>query len=1143
MDQRGDGDLGRLLRDARVGRGLTQEALADRAGVSVGALRDLEQGRTGRPRPRSLQALAEALGLPRRDGARLVRLAEHVRHRPAALSGPAQISILGPLSVTRPAGPVSVGVGRHRIVLARLALTPNRPVGREELIRLLWGDAAPPSAANVVQTHVSRLRRLLEPKALPAGFRALALVPGGYMLRADGERLDLVTYQSRLAQERLSTLAPQRAFDLLTDALEMWRGDSAADDVPELGGDPLVTGLAEERVEATIRLARLGEALRQQRQVLPLLRRLAKQYPWHESLHARLVVALAASGQQAAALDAYEGIRSRLAEELGIDPGAELVEARQAVLTGRWEPRGRIAVDERPGARAWQAPAPPTDFRGRAADLRRLERMLRYSPNRSGAEPAVVCVVSGMAGVGKTSLALKAAWAVRQDFPDGQFYLDLRGADDRPVAVRYALTRLLRALGVSDRAIPEDQDEAAALYRRLLGDRRVLVVLDNAYNAAQVRPLLPGPGGGAVLVTSRNRCAELAGASILDLPVLPLAEALDMLSAGIGADRVRAERANAEAVVEACGRLPIALRVVASRLAGRPQWTLADLLDRLADERLRLEQFSDGEVAVLASFELSCRDLAALPSAVFRAAALVPGEVFGAGAVAALLGADERLVGRALDGLVAQNLLQAEGAGHYRYHDLLRWYAVRSGETRQDPADRRAALGRLYTWYLARTAAAMRLVYPDMVRLPADAELDSTPFADVDAAMAWLNQEVGSLVAAVEEAAGGAHRARSWQLADQLRGYFFRRRDVVSWLATGRAGLSAATATGDPRAQAAMHQTIGQAHWAAGKHHLAADAYRQGIRAAQRGGWQVGEAYLAHNLGLVQAELGLLDEAQELYRRALQVGFGPEFDHIRAVTLNDLGAMCHERGQLTEAVGYLQAALRMNEGAARRPSAMTNRSNLGMVLRQLGQFDAARGHFDTALAYYRQTGSAAGELCILDELSQLYRQLGEWVPAVDTATEALRLARQQHNLRAQAATLNTLGFALLGSRAADEARARFDESRRLSREHGYQYFESQAGVGIAEAKLLGGAPEEASRVAGDAIEVAARNAFRVLHGEALIVQAKALVALGDLAAAASRCRAAGALLRAANVSARVRDCDAVRALIDSRRRAELVSSR
>ena len=1061
MDGHTEENLGLLLRGARQALGLTQSELAARAGLSTGAVRDLEQGRSSRPRATSVRALAEVLGLEPAHRARLHRLASPPGPDPAPATGPPHVSVLGPLAVTRSSVPLAIGSGRHRVVLARLALTPGQPVSREELIGLLWGDDPPPSAANVLQTHVSRLRRILGPSAL-------TLVSAGYRLQLDAGQLDLVAYRSRLEEGRAPDVHPRQAFDLLEDALDMWRGDTVAGDVAELCHDPLVTALTDERIDVTIRLARLGETLRRQPEVLPRLRTLAARHPWHESLHARLIRALAASGQQAAALQAYDDVRRRLADELGIDPSTELADARQAVLLRHAEaPRDRPASPDGP-VRPWQAPAPPPDFTGRGDLLDQIEKVLRYAP--------ATCVVSGMAGVGKTSLALRVAQRVRPDFPDGQLYIDLRGADRLPVSIAEALARFLRALGVDNREIPDDAAEAAALYRSVVSDRRILVILDNARNAAQIRPLLPGSGPGVVLVTSRNQCSDLDGAALFDLPVLDAREAVDMLAGPPARTRVAADRPAAEALIEACGRLPIAIRMIAGRLAARPALTLGDALSRLLDEQSRLDQLRVGDVAVTAGFELSYHDLTPRAARIFRSAALIPGKDFSAAAVAALLGADQTDVENVLDDLVRENLLQTVGTCRYRYHDLLHLFARRAG----GPAD----LGPLFQWYLSRTAAAVRLVYAEMVRLPVDVPVDPAGFEDTDAAMAWLDDELGNLVAAVVAAADGPHRARSWQLADQLRAYFFVRRDTVSWLATGNAGLAAAEAAGDDRAQAAMHQTLGQARWSAGRHDLALAAYQRGVDAAQRSGWLVGAAYGLHNVGLVQAQRGRTDEAFELYRRALTFGDGKEFDHIRAVTLNDLGTLCSEQGRLTDAASYFADALRINQGAARRPSAMANRGNLGMVLRQLGEYDVAREHFDVVLEHARRTGSPTGQMAMLDELSRLHGQRGEWSAAVADADEALRLAREFADPRSEAGILNTLGSALLGSRAITDARGRFTDALELSRRMQLRYFEAQASIGLAEALVVDGDVEGARELAREGLELARRNNYSALEAEA-----------------------------------------------------------
>ncbi|MFC3727510.1 BTAD domain-containing putative transcriptional regulator [Actinoplanes nipponensis] len=1127
-------NLAQLLRNARLRLGLTQHQLAARAGVSLGAVRDLEQGRSARPRTGSVRALADVLGLSDEHRARLGGPAQPPAAEPPDAPGPASIAVLGPLALTRAAAPVPMGAGRHRVVLARLALTPGRAVRRDELIRLLWGEQAPPSAHNVLQTHVSRLRRLLQPGQ--DGPPVLTLSPAGYRLWADDDRLDLAAFRSRLEQAREPGLGPQRQFDLLADALDLWQGDDPAEDVPELHGDPSAVALVDERVDAAVRLARLGETVRREAEVLPRLRRLINRHQWHEGLHARLVVALAASGQQAAALDVYDEIRRRLGDELGVDPGDELAEARQAVLRLSRRAGDRPEPGTGPAGIPWQAPAPPSDFVGRSAQRRRLERLLRFpEPATGGAAPNTVCVVSGMAGVGKTSLALRVARSVRPDFPDGQLHLDLRGADQRPVATLEALARLLRGLGVESRAVPADVAEAAAMYRTVLADRRMLVILDNARGAAQVRPLLPGPGGSAVLVTSRNQCADLEGAALVAVPVLTRDEALGMLGRRDGSGARTGDGEAAVALVEACGRLPIALRVAAGRLVTRPHWSMRDLLDRLLGEQRGLAEFSVGDLAVTSAFELSYRELGPPAAAVFRAAALVPGADFSADAVAALLGAEPAPIQDAIDTLVTENLLQAARPGRYRYHDLLRLFATQTAAAELGETDRAAAIGRLLDWYLARTAAAMRLVYAEMVRLPVGAGLAADAgFPDLAAADAWLDDELGGLAAAIDEAATGPRRERSWQLADQLRGYFFLHRDTVTWLRTGRAGLAAAEAAADRRAQAAMHQTLGQAHWSLGRHHRALESYHAGVAAARSCGWVLGEAYLLHNSGLVQAELGRLDEARESYGQALRLADGPEFAHVRAATLNDLGTMCAEQGRLTDAVGHFEEALAINQGAARRRSAMSQRLNLGMALRQLEDFETARAYLDTALSYFREGRVADGEMCALDELSQLYAQLGEWSAAVDAGTEAVRLAEESDNARFTAALANTLGFALLGARAVTDARIRFEQARRLSRQHGFRYFEAQSAVGIAAALLHDGDTPGAGSAAADALATTRAQGYRTLTGDALLMLARVAVVREEPAAAAEHCRGALEQYASTGLPGKVREATALAADVAAR---------
>lgn len=1108
------GGFAKRLRALREQVGLTQQELARAAGISAAAVRDLEQGRSRNPRQRSLRALSAALGLSPEDAAELrdMALVQAVggdEEPPDAINGPTRISILGPLGVSRGTRGVPLRAGRYRTVLGRLALVPNAPVARDELVHLLWGDAVPASAVNLVQTHVSRLRRILEPeRATGVSPEMLTLVAGGYRLNVDTDQLDMLAFRDLVSRARLTTDL-SAALDLLDTALDLWHGEPLAD-VPELRDDPLVARLVTEHVDAAVLHARLAVALSRVDQALPRLRELARQHPLHEPLQARLVVALAAVGQQAAALTTYESIRRRLTDELGIDPGPELVEAHRAVLGPAGLPASGDTGITATEARPFQVPAPPPDFTGRRDQLDRLARLVGRNPAHPAPESVTVCVISGVAGVGKTALAFRAAQLLRPSFPDGQLYIDLRGFGPSPVPPVEALARFLRALGLDGRRVPRDEAECAALFRSVLNGRRMLVVLDNARSAAQLRALLPGTGGSAVLVTSRSRLADLAGAVVVEMDVPSPAEALDLLAATAGPARVAGEpEASAELVV-ACGRLPIALRVAGSRLASRPSWTIRAVVDRLADGCHRLDRLRVGDVAVEASFDLSYQELSPVAARVFRLLALLPGEDFGQTAALVATDGDPVEIEEALHELVDGHLVQASADGRHRYHDLLRLYAVRRADSEDSAEERSAAVGRLLDWYLERTVAAMRHVYPEMVRLPVDVP-KAAPFASEEAALAWLDAELTGLTAAVGAAAHGPAPHRAWQIADQLRGYFFLRRQVVPWLATGRAGRAAAERAGDVQARAAMYQTTGQAYWSISQHESALAEYERAAALAEEAGWLVGLAYQWHNIGLVQAELGRLDEAQESYRRALRVGWGPEFDHVRAVTLNDLGTLCHERGLLTDAAAHFTEALAVNQGASRRPSAMANQANLGMVLRQLGDHENARRHLTAALEHFRRTGSPKAELSVLDELSQLHTQCDEPEAAVATATRALDLTRRLGDRRSEAALLSTLGSALLCAGAVADAGDRFAQSLALAGQLSSPYFEVQARIGLSRVRLVSGAVHQARTEAGQAAEIARRVGYRLLEGDALLALARVCVALGQDEEAERCCREALAI--------------------------------
>ncbi len=679
--------FGQLLKRARIRAALTQQELAERAGISLAALRDLEQGRSRFPRPGSVRALATALAIP---SDQLTGLREEGQ----AELGPVRLHILGPLRVTR--GPVtaSLGRGRHRLVLARLALSPQSAVSREELIDLLWGNNVPPSAVNLVQTYVSRLRKVLDQPEM------LVNVAGGYRLRLGPDHLDAADFRDVLQAAR-AAVQRRDAMALLDKALDLWRGDPLSD-IGELQSDPRIAALHDDRVDAVIVYADLAQRLSSQESALPRLRDAAQRYPLHEPLQARFIAALAATGRQATAVETFRAVRERLADELGMDPGPELSQTYDDVLHQRW---GRLLGDGQAPAPSvpFQTPAPPPDFTGRVTYLGVLQAHL--VPDEQNGRHLPLCVISGPAGAGKTTVALRVAQLMRPTFPDGQLFVDLRGAGPHPLPPLDALAGFLRALGIEGRAIPTDEAESAALLRSLLAARRMLVLLDNAAGAAQVRPLLPGAGGCAVLVTSRRRLADLAGATHVDLELFSRDESLSLLTAMAGAGRVAADPDAAAKLAAACGHLPIALRVAGGRLVSRPHWTVDSLLGRLGDERGKLDELKVGDLGVEASFELSYRELAPRPARAFRTLALIPGPDFGTGAAAAMLGDDPRTVEDDLNELMDANLLNAPGDGRYSYHDLLRLFAQRLAHAADPEPQRLAALDRLLrgTWRKRKT--------------------------------------------------------------------------------------------------------------------------------------------------------------------------------------------------------------------------------------------------------------------------------------------------------------------------------------------------------------------------------------------------------------------------------------------------------
>jgi DNA-binding SARP family transcriptional activator/transcriptional regulator with XRE-family HTH domain len=744
--------LGVLLATYRRTAGLTQLELATRAGLSLGAVRDLEQGRRRRPRPDSVARLAEALGLDTarasalgQAGGSVHAIADSADSAPAPAQEPAPaptspgiwIQLMGPLAVWLDRSPVALGGPGQQAVLALLALTPRSVVPRVTIIDMLWPAGPPANAVNVVQTYVSRLRRVLDPVPSPLrGGGLLALAGVGYRLQVEPDQLDLMAFGRLTEAARAADLSKdyELACSLFEQALALWHGDPLAG-TELLRGHPSVTALARSRTETVLHYARAASAAGRHEQVLAPLWELAGREPLNEPAHAHLMIALAGSGRQAQALAVYERLRRRLDNELAMRPGPDLIQAHQRVL--RQEVPATSVVGQVTAAQlAGPDPAPARGDRSTAAEGVVPRQLPAFAPSFTGrcreqaalgklidpaADTVVIAAITGTAGVGKTALAVHWAHRAAVQFPDGQIYINLRGFEPSgaPLAPDLAVREFLETLGVAAGHIPASASAQAGLYRSLVAGKRLLIVLDNARNADQVRPLLPGSPGCVVVVTSRNSLAGLAvaeGAQLLTLDLLTMGEARRLLARRLGGQRAAAEPGAIDELVTLCARLPLALAIAAARAADRPGFPLTALAAELRGAHSRLDAVSTGEDRsdLRTVFSWSYGQLSPAQARMFRLLGLHPGPDISIPAAGSLAGLPVSQAGQALAQLARACLISERAPGRYACHDLLRAYATEQARASDSEQDRRAAIGRVLDHYLYNTAAAALLYNPSL---------------------------------------------------------------------------------------------------------------------------------------------------------------------------------------------------------------------------------------------------------------------------------------------------------------------------------------------------------------------------------------------------------------------------------------------
>jgi DNA-binding SARP family transcriptional activator len=915
-----------------------------------------------------------------------------------------EFGLLGPLVVRCGGVLLPVRPGKQRAVLALLLLNAGQVVAFDEIADVLWGAAPPPSARVTVRNYVSRLRQAVE----QAGPGRIGTTPRGYLISLGAGELDVARFEVLTASAQAAVRAGswEPAAARARAALALWRGEPLADvgaevltarEVPRLAETRLLA--LEARIEADVQLGRQAD-------VIAELQRLVAGHPLREHLRALLMLALYRCGRQAEALAAYQGARRVLIEELGAEPAAELRELHQRVLrgdaglmtapgpaasagSGPAAGGSPPAFPGRPAPVPRQLPAAGPHFTGRAAEISALLRLAGETAGGTGPLPrrvrgeVPIVAIAGTAGVGKTALALHVAHLVADRFPDGQLYLDLRGFDPsaEPLPPAAAVRSFLDGLRVPPDQIPASQDAQAALYRSMLAGRRMLIVLDNAASAGQVRPLLPGAGHCLVVVTSRRQLTALTareGACGVTLEVLTDREARELLAARLGPSRLAGDPAAAAELIAECARLPLALSVAAARAQARPQFPLGAVAAELRDARGRLDALDGGEASinVRAVLSWSYQQLTPAAARMFRLLGLHPGPDITLAAAASLAAVPPAHAARALARLTTTCLLTEHAPGRFAFHDLLRTYAAE--QAAED--ERQGAIRRLADHYLQSARAADQAMYATRppIRMP-EPEPATQPetFSGHVQALAWFDQEHQVLLAVVSLAAGQGLHVCAWQLPWAMETFLYRRAHWHDWASTQTIALAAAERIGDRDGQAHAHRGIANAHVETGSHDEGRRHFARALRLRESAGDLAGQARVHLDLARSAGLQHLYDDCLAHGRRGLELSRSARDLAGESNALVEVAWALALLGRHEQAIAYCHKALRLLRDFGHRAQEGHVWDTLGHAHRQLGHHAEAAASYQRAVQILDEYGYRYDMAVTLISAGHAYRAAGD----------------------------------------------------------------------------------------------------------------------------------------------------------------------
>jgi DNA-binding SARP family transcriptional activator/tetratricopeptide (TPR) repeat protein len=990
-----------------------------------------------------------------------------------------------PYSLVRVLGTVELvtadGVQRlgrlERTLLAVLAAYNGRLVTADRLIDALWEDSPPDSARNRVQRLVSSIRQRLTDELIVTR-------PPGYLLDLSPDRLDVARFE-RLVREGRSRVAANRvaaAAGMFTEALSLWRG-AAFDDVTSPVLEAEATRLDELRRTVREELVDARLALGEHADLVAELTGLAAAEPFRDRLRGQLMLALYRCGRQADALEVYRRGAAVLAEEHGLDPPEELRRLYAAILREdaalavpaplRAPPQVTLLPSPAPN----QLPASIADFVGRAKEIQQLRTLLAEPATRAVPGACAIVSVAGMAGVGKTALAVRVAHEIRDRFPGGCLYADLRGVDASPASPLNVLGSFLRAYGLSGDTLPDDLDERAALYRTVLSDRQVLVVLDNAADERQVRPLVPG--GGSLLVTSRRPLAGLAGAHLFALETLSVTDSLDLLARIAGAARVGEEPSAAERIVRLCGQLPLAIRIAGVRLAQHEPMAAASLGDLLTDERRRLDELVVADLDVRASLEVGYRRLEPAQARLLGRLSLLPLATYAGWLGGALLDAPADAATQVLERLCEAQLVspagtepsgaqpshaQRSGARRYRLHDLVRLHARDRAESDEPAPDRSAAVGRAYAALLAqaRLANARLPCRPVPLPLP-DASSPDAPEADVADPLDWFEAERENLVLAVEHSVALGRTDLAWQLAASAVNFFLMRGYVDDWERSHRLVLGARHL--EPAGAAAMRLGLGLLLRLRDRNREAVPHLRYAYRQYRACGDRLGMASAAFSWGVAARMLGNVrfgSAALELTARLLDTGGPP--------TPMD-GYLLMARHQIDRDEPMLRRALAIFEELGETWGAAEALGYLATFARKRGDYEEAVSQLRTSTAIYARLGDLQNRNQHELTLAHVYVDVGAIDLARPLVETALGVSRELRHPWGEAFALQLTGRLHLADGQPEEAISYLDRAVAVLDDIGQPAPAARAMMFLAQAHDAAGDRVTALRIGHQALDI------------------------------------------------------------------------